>query len=863
MDSIFPDLPNDDDVPKNFQELWNSLAGRNKQKYEYLRAHQLKILEELSEKMKNSKIKDYAISLPTGTGKTLIGLLLLRYLMLREKLTAMYLCPNIFLCKQILKDARDLDIPAVPLYGKWSEIPTNYKNNFLSGDSIGIATYSTLFNSYPRVGKVGLIVMDDVHAAGDSIISNWSLKIERDINAELFDQVYEKIKPVLNRSQRNAIDSKPNINEQYEMLYSRQWLPVIDDLIPILDAHSRDNDIKYQWETARNKLENYFCILHRNSIEIRSLTPPSHTLHQFNEAKYRFYMSATLDNTGNLENNIGIEKLEWISLNDIDVPGNRLMLNLDLLMPKNTDENKVISIVQKVNKTIILTQSIAHQSILKSALKDVGYKGRVFTPNSENICGDMDKFKNSQKAVLLLAGRYDGIDLGNGIADGIIMYHLPQAINSFESFTTLKWETNDESVARAIQRVHQGMGRCTRRDSDQVMIFFIGDDLIKIIQNPQTILSFPGKLRKELELCQQIKDQAKLDAYINAVIEQTDAWKKLKENIIREAAKLNSGELKTINNTEHFVFSKYSNYLWNGNYTAAQDLATTIMGKLNDEGKEKDSAIWAYLGGVSSDISSFINGKDPSLETGNRLFEQAVSRANNREWFGSLSNFLHSTELKDAVEMDRVKIIYRNLSNFPVEQNKFKEYIEGLIKKVEDNEVKNNEDKNIKQFLKEFGTLLGYDTLVPSRPGAPDCIWSLNGTAAYIFEAKTNKKNDIINISEVRQIISMPEEIKSNEKLVVPDNLLPICITDAHEIAREDADLGEKFYVLRTAELKELAKNWLYRLLAIQNRAFKEENYLKSQIEHALITQGLTKQDLQVKLYKSKGNEVLKPQKPL
>lgn len=857
MVSIFPDLSSDDDVPKNFQELWNSLAGRNKNKYEYLRAHQIKILDELSKKMDNTT-KDYAISLPTGTGKTLVGLLLLRYLMLTEKLTAIYLCPNKALCDQILNDAKELDIPAVSLYGKWSEIPANNKSNFINGQSIGIATYTTLFNSYPQIGKVGLIVMDDVHAAGDAIISNWSLKIERTRNPDLFDQVYAKIKPILTRSQKNVIEEGSSFNEQYEMLYSRQWLPVIDDLIPILDAARFEENIKYQLPIVKDKLENYLCILHSKSIEIRPLTPPSYKVSQFNDAKYRFYMSATLDNTGNLENNIGIDKLKWISLDDIDVPGNRLILNANLLIPNMTDENRVIAIADKVNKIIILTQSIAHQSLLKLALQGIGYNGQVLTPNSENISNDIIQFRKSKKGILLLAGRYDGIDLGNGIADGIIMYHLPQSINSFESFTTLKWETKDESEARAIQRIHQGMGRCTRSDSDQVMIFLIGEDLIKLIQNPQTILSFPGKLGKELELCQKMNKPKKVDEYIKAFMQRTDDWEKLKGRIIKKAAKLNSGKLKNVNNSNHFIFSKYSNYLCNGNYSGAQCLATKIMGKLNNEGKEKDSAIWAYLGGVASDISAFNNGKNPFLESGNELFRQAINKTDNREWFGSLSHFLEETGPNNMVEIDRSKIIFQTLNKFPLEQNKFQTYIEGLLKKLKDGEDKYNEDKNIKQFLREFGALLGYDTLTPSRQGAPDCIWFLNNTVAYIFEAKTNKKNNIISIGEVRQITSISDEIKDNEKLLVPDNLLPICITDAHEIAKEVVDQGKKFYTLTTVELEEIAKSWLYRLLAIQNRAFKDEVYFESQIESALKTQGLTKNDLKNKFYKLKGNERLK-----
>lgn len=854
MNSIFPEVPNEDDVPKSFQELWNGLEGRNKQKYEYLRGHQLKILEKLDEKMRNSANKDYAISLPTGTGKTVVGLLLLYYLMRKEKLTALYLCPNIFLCNQVLKDATELNVPAVPLYGKWTDVSTKNRNSFLSGQSVGIATYKTMFNSNPHVGKVGLIVMDDVHAAGDAIISNWSIKIERESNAKLFDQVYEIIHPILNKSQIYAVEVKPNIDEPYEMLYTRQWLSVIDDLALLLDIHSKDDNIKYQWYAVKNKLENYLCILHSHSIEIRPLTPPSHTLSEFNEARYRFYMSATLDDTGNIENNVGIEALEWISLSDVDVPGNRLILNLDSLMPNISDENRVVSIVQKINRAIILTQSLVQQSVLKDALQGVGYKGTIFSPKSENISEDMEKFKNGTKAVLLLAGRYDGIDLGNGYADGIIMYHLPQAINSFESFTTLKWETRNESEARAIQRVHQGMGRCTRRDSDEVQIFLIGEDLVKLILSPQTISSFPGKLRLELDMCNKMNNPKELDTYLTAFRDKNEGWIKLREQIAKKAAKYTSTHGSTPNNSKNLVFSKYSNFLWTGNYGAAQDLATKLMKKFNSVRREKDSAILAYLGGTASDISAFLSGKNPFLESGNELFSEAVSRANNREWFGTLSNYIQEDQIQPSIE-SKVVTICSSLSKFSPEHNKFGEHVESLIEKL-----KSGDDKNIKQFLEEFGALLGYDTLVPSRQGSPDCIWSSKGNASFIFEAKTNKTNDFLTIDEVRQITSLPEEVKNNEKLEVLGDLLPICLTDVHKIAKEELHNGQKFYVLRTAELETLAHNWLSRLLAIQHRAFKDVRYLKLQVQHALITQRLTEQDLRIKLCKSKGNEVLKAQ---
>lgn len=855
MGSIFPDLPSDDNIPKTFDELWNSLASRDKQKYEYLRAHQSKILEELQKKIENSPKTDYAISLPTGTGKTLVGLMMSYYLMLREKMTAIYLCPNIFLCDQVLKDAHDLDIPAVPLYKNWNSIDQISKDSFTSGLSIGVATYSTLFNSNPRVGKVGIIVMDDIHAAGDSIISNWSIKIDKTKSPALFEQVYKTMKPSLNSSQKDAIEAKPSLNESYEMLYSKQWLDLIDDISSILDDHSKDEELKYQWRNVKKKLQNYCCIIHHNSIEIRPLTPPSYSISSFKEAKLRFYMSATLDNTGNLENNVGIEELEWISLDGVDIPGNRMILNLNTLIPDKNDESRVISIADKINKTIILTQSSLQQSILKNALQQVKYDGHILAPSSQNISSDMSIFKNEKKAVLLLAGRYDGIDLGNGVSDGIVMYHLPQAINSFESFTTQKWETKNESEARAIQRVHQGMGRCTRKISDEVQIFLVGDDLVKLILNPQTLSSFPGKLKKELEYCRELKDPKKLDEYLAAYKEKNKEWITIKDKITKEAAKVN---VQTVNssskNGRNFMFSKYSNFLWTGNYEAAQMLAVDRMREMIGKGNEKDSAIWAYLGGEASDISAFMTERNPFTESGNGLFSIAVNYANKRDWFGTLSNYINDDEIHSTIESE-VKIIFDEIKKFSSEHDGFNKYIKSIT-----NMLESRDDKNVKKFLKEFGTLLGFETLSPSRDGSPDCIWYSGREVKFIFEAKTDKKNDCLSIKEVRQIISLPEEVKSNEKLEVSSNLLPICITDVQKIADEERHNAEKFFILKTSGIKVLSNDWFKKLLAIQNRAFKDDARLKDQIQRALKTHRLYGTELRAKLCQFKADEILTPE---
>ena len=395
------------------------------------------------------------------------------------------------------------------------------------------------------------------------------------------------------------------------------------------------------------------------------------------------------------------------------------------------------------------------------------------------------------------------------------------------------------------------MGRCTRRDSDEVQIFLIGEDLVKLILDPQTILSFPGKLRLELELCQRMTDHNLLDSYLLAFREKTDEWKSQIANINKKAAKYTSA-IEDLRNLEtKFMFTKYSNNLWSGNYNAAYSLATGLMQKLANKGQERESAIWAYLAGVASDVSAFLSGKNPYLEPGNELFVTAVSRSEKRDWFGNLSNHLHQEQIQQQLEL-KVERIYSFLNNYSPQNNNFEEILLDSIKKL-----KSGDDGKVKLFLSIFGESLGFETLVPSRQGSPDCIWSSKNMAAFIFEAKTKKSNDFLTIEEVRQIIALPEEVKNNEGLQVPGNLLPVCITEVSKIAKQEQHSAVKFHIFRLRDLEVLARNWFGRLLTVHRRAFKDKDLLRLQIQHALITQRMDDNGLHDKLCKTLGSEVL------
>ena len=129
--------------------------------HRFLWAHQNEILEAYNDKHLNTQ--DIALELPTGTGKTLIGLLIAEFRRRRLEDRALYLAPTRQLAHQVGGLARQYGIPAevclAPAY--------EGMNRWMLGGRIAVTVYSSLFNVNPVFGIPNTIILDDAHAAED------------------------------------------------------------------------------------------------------------------------------------------------------------------------------------------------------------------------------------------------------------------------------------------------------------------------------------------------------------------------------------------------------------------------------------------------------------------------------------------------------------------------------------------------------------------------------------------------------------------------------------------------------------------------------------------------------------------------
>src|SRR5690625_1578096 len=138
---------------------------------------------------------DVAIELPTGTGKTLIGLLIAEYRRRCLQERVLYLCPTKQLAKQVHLKANEYGLPVSLLIGSQNNYSEEEYGNYVTSKSIGITTYSAIFNTNPyRMDDANTILLDDAHSAENYISSLWTVEIKRKENKEFFESLIELFK---------------------------------------------------------------------------------------------------------------------------------------------------------------------------------------------------------------------------------------------------------------------------------------------------------------------------------------------------------------------------------------------------------------------------------------------------------------------------------------------------------------------------------------------------------------------------------------------------------------------------------------------------------------------------------------------
>lgn len=236
---------------------------------------------------------DLTIKMNTGSGKTLVGLLILKSSLNDGIGPAVYLTPDNYLAKQVVDEAQDLGVA----YTENENDPA-----FLRGDKILVVNARKLFNGRSVFGvrrveiPIGSIVVDDAHACLDDIKDQFSLKIHA--SSPLYSKILSKMEDGLR--QYNSILYTRVTSGDPGAVYEVPYWVFKDKRTDIADIliRCKSDVVSFSLPLIIDVLDLCQCAVSGRSIEIAPRYLPADIIPSFYNAKRKIYMTATLANDG-------------------------------------------------------------------------------------------------------------------------------------------------------------------------------------------------------------------------------------------------------------------------------------------------------------------------------------------------------------------------------------------------------------------------------------------------------------------------------------------------------------------------------------------------------------------------------------
>lgn len=290
-------------VPESPDRLFIDLPRR---KHASLFDHQGQILRSYVEQALNEK--DVAIQLPTGSGKTLVGLLLAEWRRRKFNERVVFLCPTRQLVNQVVEEANNkYGLQVEGFVGSAKHYSPDAKSAYLDGNRVAVTTYNSLFNTRPFFNNADVIIIDDAHAAENYLQSLWTFSVSRteesdQILYKAISGVLKSVLPEQNFARLSGAWSGIEDATWVDKIPTKKLLTIAQDLRAAINANlSNENDQKYAWSMLQDHLNACQLYVSSNEILIKPLIPPTWVHSPFANAKQRIYMSATLGLGGDLE----------------------------------------------------------------------------------------------------------------------------------------------------------------------------------------------------------------------------------------------------------------------------------------------------------------------------------------------------------------------------------------------------------------------------------------------------------------------------------------------------------------------------------------------------------------------------------
>lgn len=490
--------------------------------------------------------RDVVIKLHTGGGKTLVALLMAQSIMNETGMPVLYLAPTNQLVEQVLAKSKEYGIAAVP-YVKKQPLPTEFEE----GKAVLVGAYETLFSGRSKFGvrgsgtrplKVGAIILDDAHVALSNVRKSFTLTIDAKQHKEVYQEIVGRFRPIFREIGKvGSFDDVTN-GKDFGIVEvpSWAWQAKLHEMQDYLSSIVGDVD-DFVWPLLRDNLSVCHCLISRKAVTITPLFPAVDLLPTFADCPRRIYMSATIADDSEIVRTFDASAADVgkpISSSSLAGVGERMILVPGLMRLAGVP---IDSLVKHI--AVDIAKRKAGVAILvPSGEAAKKWEDIAQYPSSTAAVTETIKEMQSGKSFgpMVLANRYDGIDLAGNSCRLLIMNGLPQGTSDYDMYR-MNVMANSSVNSLLAQRVEQGIGRGTRGGADYCVVILTGERLVgwigRKVNLDQLTTSTRAQLRMGQEVSEEISKSTEVLPTVMKCLQRDPDWVSYHASELAEAAK--------------------------------------------------------------------------------------------------------------------------------------------------------------------------------------------------------------------------------------------------------------------------------------------------------------------------------------
>lgn len=444
--------------------------------------------------------RDNIIKLNVGSGKMVVGLVILQTALNRGKGPAVFVCPNNQLMTQVLAEAAQLGL----------NVTTDPRDAAVrNGEAILVIIIQTLFNGRSKFGvgetrlPIGTIIIDDAHACIATVQEQFRISIPN--SHKTYTSLLQLFREGLyNQNPARLLSIEDNDPQAALEVPFWDWQSQQERVLALLHQNRSEPPLEWSFPLLQEVLPYSRCVISGGRIEIEPQFPPADIIRAFDDANHRIYMTATLADDSVLVTHFGARADELTA--PIVPTSPQIMGERMILMPQ--DINPEINM--EMMRDVLVDLATRHNVVVivpGGKSRDYWADHAQEMPLGDDVADVVDRLRNGPVGLVVLSNRYDGIDLPGDACRVLAIFDLPEVSSLVEAQNRNALSDAQPMLRRQIERIEQGMGRGVRSNDDYCVVILGGTDLTRRIKSQEGRALLTPPTRAQMDVSGQLASQ--------------------------------------------------------------------------------------------------------------------------------------------------------------------------------------------------------------------------------------------------------------------------------------------------------------------------------------------------------------------